>query len=46
MPRKSDKSKEHYVNNREFTDAIVEYSTAVAEAKKKNKSKPIILMHQ
>ena len=42
MPRKSDKNKEHYVNNREFTDAIVEYSTAVAEAKKKNKSKPII----
>ena len=42
MPRKSDKSKEHYVNNREFTDAIVEYSTAVAEAKKKNNSKPII----
>jgi hypothetical protein len=42
MPKKSDKNKEHYVNNGDFTNAIVEYSMTVAEAKKNNKTKPII----
>lgn len=42
MPRESKLDKDHYVNNREFTDAIVEYCTSIAEAKKRNKAKPVI----
>ena len=40
MPRKN--KSEHYVNNREFLDAIVEYKKAIAEAAEKGEPKPRI----
>lgn len=36
------KDKPHYVNNRDFSEAVVEYCTSVKEAKKKGEPIPII----
>tara|TARA_B100000927_G_scaffold291506_1_gene294075 strand:+ start:2947 stop:3528 length:582 start_codon:yes stop_codon:yes gene_type:complete len=34
------KEKPHYVNNREFSEAVYDYAVAVGKARKKNKSEP------
>ena len=36
------KEKPHYVNNREFSEAVVDYVTDVKSAKKKNKDIPVV----
>ena len=36
------KEKPHYVNNREFSEAVVDYVTDVKSAKKKNKYIPVV----
>ena len=40
MNKKTKTQKEHYVNNKEFLAAMIEYKKSVAEAEKKKKTKP------
>jgi len=40
MNKKTKTQKEHYVNNKEFLAAMIEYKKSVAEAEKKKKIKP------
>lgn len=40
--KKKIKTKENYVSNKEFSDAIIKYLNSVAEAKKQNKPEPKI----
>ena len=40
MNRKTKTQKEHYVNNKEFLAAMVEYKKAIKEAEKKKKQRP------
>lgn len=42
MASRSKRKPEHYVNNKEFTAAVVEYAAQMKEAKAKNKEIPMI----